>query len=349
MAETPEVRWEDTSLKEMKISPVVELATGVTAIQTTVSALNAIQAAAALLIPATTAAPSPAAAVAGFAGGLAATTAALIGDLRQTGVHLLLINPTAGGTVQFEEHLRVCLLDEGNPDRPAFSSTAYLTAMGVLVDSEDAATILNSFNQLAAVFASTQATADFLRPIFKSAPRTVFDSAADPKQAIAFVEHFFKNQLTNTARPLQRCLWRNQTLEDLLPPEAQKILRESQRVLEGIAAWAATDPLTAYLQFLDRILKDLEAQLQVIIETLSALNNLFVDLNVRAFTIKPFRGGTQTFADELGNVFGPASNFTHTTNSSLVGGVVVVGGSATIEGAEAINVAFKELFNIGQE
>lgn len=343
----PSAQWEEKSLQDMIPGPIVALATGVAALQTTVSALNAIQVAAAALIPAATAAPSPAAAVAAAAGLLAGATAALIGDVRQTGLHLLLVSPTSGGTVQFEEHLRVCLLDEGNPDRPAFSSTAWLTVMGVLVDSEDAATVLHSFNQLSAVFVSTQATADFLRsPGFKPAAKTVFDSATDPKQAIAFVEHFFKNQLSNTARPLQRCLWRNETLEDLLPPEAQKILRESQRVLEGIAAWTATDPLTAYLQFLERILNDLLSQITVITDTLSALNNIFVDLEVQAFTISPFQGGTQALADGLGDVFGAPSNFTHTTNSSLVAGIVVVAGSVSEEGAQAVRDLFTTLFDL---
>lgn len=339
----PTAHWEETSLQELIPEPIVALVTGVSVIQGAITTLNAVQVAAAALIPPTTAALSAAAGVAAASSALASAAAALIGDLRQTGIHLLIVPPSAGGSQHLQEHLRICLLDEGNPERPNFSPNTYLTVFGLITDSEDAGTVLENFNKVLAVFASTKAAHDFLvGPGFESAVRAVEETSA--KEVLTFVEHFFKGQLTNTARPLARCLWRSESVEDLLPEEAQKALRDSQRILEGVAAWGASDPFVAYLQFLQRILDELVAQITALVDTLTAMENLFADVEIRTLTIPPFQGGNQSLADALPTIFGPESSFEATTNSAIVGGVIVLAGTVTEADARAINDLFRALF-----
>lgn len=346
----PTAHWEDTSLAELAPQTLAVLANGVAAIQTGVSALNAIQAAAAALIPPTTITPSHAAAVAAAAAALAAATADLIEDVRNTGIHLLVVPPSSGGSEHFARHLEMCLRDEGHPERPQFSQSAYLVVYGLLMESEDAGTVLTNFNNLMAIFVQTQAAADLLLPFFPGQPgafqktRELVDET-NPQEVLSFVEHFFKNQLNNTARPLDRCLWRSQTVNDLLPLSAQDILKRSQRTLEGIAVWAASDPFSAYLVFLERILTELTAQITAITDSLAAMLSLFVDTEVRSFEVSPFTGGTAALADGTSDIFGQASEFTPSPNSSITGGLVWVGGSATQAGAQAILDTFNMLFH----
>lgn len=347
----PTAQWEEKSLAELAPQTLAVLANGVAALQTGVSTLNAIQAAAVALIPPTTIAPSAATAVAAAAGALASATADLIEDVRNAGIHLLVVPPSSGGSTHFANHLELCLRDEGHAERPQFSQSSYLVVYGLLMESEDAGTLLTNFNSLMTIFVQTQAAADLLLPFVPGINPNAFQKTralvdeTNPKEVLSFVEHFFKQQLNNTARPLDRCLWRSQTVNDLLPRSAQDILKRSQRTLEGIAVWAASDPFSAYLAFLERILTELTAQVTAITDSLAAMTSLFVDVEARSFEVSPFRGGTAALADGVSDIFGSASEFVHSTNSTITGGLVWVGGSATQEGAQAILDTFNTLFH----
>lgn len=253
-----------------------------------------------------------------------------ITDFVNTGIYFLAIPPLTGDTQTFSNYIRSALLNQRDPRRPVFSSTATIMGFGGFAFSVD-----NFVTELA--FDSIKKGI-----ISKEDIQRALDIRNLPKRD-GLSQSYFKNVLAGTARPIKDSPWAVIKISDIVPG-LEDVAISVKSFLLGLKNSVQVSALQSYLNFAQRYVNNVTAIIESIKSTIDFLKNSLDSLPLRIFDIPPAVGGTVELSLALSGFFDPSEH----TELQDVGAPIFITGFFIMAGTNLTADSGEAAFNVGK-
>lgn len=280
---------------------------------------------------------------------VASTLRNQLNDIREAGMHLLLIPPRRGGYVEFGNNIRLHLLDTSDPRRPLLSSSSNIGAAGCFAYAS---------NNIAADLLLTSLT-DFVlfkedlkkASGFDKVSATALETLQSGRDKLAVVDMYWshlKQQLRGTAqRPpveFKESVWLSATLADFIPGVNELFSRVDTLISSMTSMIPTTSQITKYLQFIGNQVSTFSALVSDVKDLIDYGLSLFTSLPLRVFGIPTFLGGTDELAQFIPTAFSTTQSvLADVPDNSWCTGIIFVWGGLTSADASGVELIFKTL------
>jgi hypothetical protein len=239
---------------------------------------------------------------------------AIVSDVRNAGIYMLMVPPTKGGLNGFSSFVRRNLYNVSDPNRPVFSSEAYVYSFGMFGFAISNDVTQSIFSAINGAFASTDsikraAGIDKLEKLGETYP------------------HMYQNQLALTARPLVPSPWVKINVVKFIPG-FEDILYQTEALLKGLMATVKEAPIAKFIRFLNRSIATIANVMKQIQDVIDYINNCFTELPIVFFGMDDAQvGGTMAIAGSLSSWFSNTRpEIADVTNNCYTTGLFAVGG-----------------------
>jgi len=260
--------------------------------------------------------PFPISSVAGLSfEQLLADIQALLFDLVNAGIFLLLVEPDIGGSTVFSGKVTRSLFNEDDPNRPQISDNGFMGAV----------TIVGAAPTLAGV----QDVIQSISTAFLGAPR--LSQAQIGLDAIPSPTPIFEPHFTNrfTGEDVRE-RWMSATVLQAIP-EAEELMQRLQDMVAGFQDLIQQNPLSRYVAFLESRINQILASISQLRDILDGMAAAFDSTPVTVMLIDPEVGGTNQFDINFTQAFAPTVPGAPQLNlDTFVGGIILAVGGPSL-------------------